>query len=545
MTPAELFLFFKRSTNAICCLAVFGTIAVGLASCRNDNEMVLVVDTNLTGVDIDDIVITVSGSQTQTIDVPLTQGSSPTFPLTLGLLPTDGASRLTVSAIGKLQGTTVVQQEAETSFVDGGGKMLRLLLLDSCVGVSCVSDNSAPETCNAGTCTSAVVAAASLASWTGVPPPRPAPAAIDPIQGRTIWSNGWHSCANEAGVLYCWGQNADGEIGDGSLRNANARQPVLGINDPATVGLGQFVTCICDHSGQAWCWGRNVEGELGTGTPSATSTSPVKVPGINDCAQITGGANHTCVLHADGTVSCWGSNASGQLGQPAASVTSTCLESTGTKVPCLGSPALVPGLSGVVEIAAGEQYTCARKSDMSISCWGDNTYGQLGDGTTTGRSTPAPVSSMADTVELAAGRFFACAHHQGGTVSCWGAGPSGQLGNGGTGNATVPVDVVGLSDVALLGLGRDHGCALLNSGVVWCWGGNTYGQLGNGTTTGSLVPVEVVGLTQIGSIAVGSVHSCARSTSGSAFCWGENVVNELGDGTTTNRSLPVTVAGFM
>ncbi len=531
-------------------LSITCAAGIALAGCHGGppSEIVVVVDTNLSAADLDEVVISVTGSQTQTVDVPLNAAGAPVFPLTLGLVPASDTGTVTVSAIGKRQGTIVVQQQAQTGFVDGAEKMLALDLLDECVGIPCDS-TALPMTCKAGACASAVVPSYALSSWTGVAPPRPGPSPVTPVGGSVLWANGWHSCANEGGVLYCWGQNADGEIGDGTQRNANARHPVMGVGDladVASVGLGQFTTCACRRDGTAWCWGRNLEGELGTGAPSATSTTPVQVPGIADCVQITGGANHTCARHADGSVSCWGSNASGQLGQLAANVTTTCTESSGAKLPCLLSPAQVPNLANVADIGAGEQYTCVRKTDKTVACWGDNTQGQLGDGTKTARSAPAAVIGLgADIVELAVGRFFSCARHATGKVSCWGGNFNGQVGDGTTIDATHPKDLPGLADVLHVALGRDHGCLVRDSATVWCWGGNAFGQLGNGTNASSLTPVRVNGLTGIEAIAVGSVHSCARTTTGQVSCWGENVVNGIGDGTTTNRWQPVSVAGFM
>jgi alpha-tubulin suppressor-like RCC1 family protein len=520
-------------------------LLVAASGCRSETEIVLVVDTNLSAVDIDQVTISVTGSRTQTVDVSLTAAGAPEFPLTLGLVPSGASDAVKVSVAGRRQGVTVVEQALDTTFVPNTEKMLRVLLLDACVGISCPTDPM-PQTCSAGMCTSTFVPGSTLDPWTGTLPPPPPPSGPTPIGGQTIWANGWRSCAIEAGVLYCWGQNSDGQVGDGTQRNANTRRPVTGIGDLAAVGLGQFATCICNRAGKASCWGRNIEGELGIGAPSASSTTPVVVSGIDDCVQITGGAYHTCVLHAGGTVSCWGSNGSGQLGQSPEQVTTTCARSAGPAVPCLPSPALVPGLSNVAEIGAGERYGCARMKDMTVACWGDNSVGQLGDGTTTSRPAPAPVIGLAaDVVELAVGRFFACARHASGAVSCWGGGMGGQLGNGTLGNVPYPVDVAGIGDAAHLGLGRDHGCVLRDSGTVWCWGGNAFGQLGNGTTTSALGPVQTTGLSGITSIAVGSVHTCARNPDGGAFCWGENIVNQLGDGTTTNRSLAVTVAGFM
>jgi alpha-tubulin suppressor-like RCC1 family protein len=263
-----------------------------------------------------------------------------------------------------------------------------------------------------------------------------------------------------------------------------------------------------------------------------TAMVPTQVPNVTDCAQIAGGAQHVCVVRKAGTVACWGSNASGQGGQaPAGS-------------PTLTSPTTVAGLGDVAELKAGEKYSCARKNDMTVWCWGDNGFGQLGDGTTSNHATPAPVGGLgADIVEIAAGRFSVCARHANGKASCWGQNDYGQLGNGTTTNSGVPVDVAGVADATQLALGITHACVLRRSGVVSCWGGNMNGQLGIGTTTTSPVVVDVKDLTSVTSIAAGSVHTCARHAAGLA-CWGENVVNQLGDGTTTDRWSPVSVAGF-
>jgi alpha-tubulin suppressor-like RCC1 family protein len=535
----------RLETSLLRLLAVATAIggSASLSACHQATEIVLVVDTNLTSYDIDQVDISVTGSKTSSNTFSLAAPTTPPFPWTLGLEPSAPSEHVEVSVVASLMGNPIVQQAADTTFVEGEQKMLRILLLDSCVGVTCSGADA--QTCNAGTCASEGIAGLSLPPWGGSAPARPEPAATVPIGGRTIWANGWHACANEGAVLYCWGQNYDGEIGDGNLRNANSRKPVMGLDRPAAVGLGQFTTCTCDQSGKAWCWGRNVEGELGIGISSAPSTKPVQVPGIQDCMQITGGANHTCLVHSDGTVSCWGSNASGQAGQPA-SANGSCSESSGSVVPCITSPALVPGLTNVSDIYAGEQYSCARKADMTVSCWGDNASGELGDGTNTSRATPAAVKNLgSDVVELSAGRWFACALHQSGAISCWGAGGSGQLGAGNTTSSNVPVAVTGVTDALQLATGLLHTCALRSGGAVWCWGSNQDGQLGNGTTSDSLAPVQVIGLVPVNSITAGSVFTCARSATGPAFCWGENLVNELGDGTTTNRSQPVSVAGFM
>ncbi|MES1165270.1 MAG: hypothetical protein ABUR63_05920 [Verrucomicrobiota bacterium] len=516
-----------------------------MSACRSPTNIVLVVDTDLVVPgEIDSVGITVTGSEpappVPTVD--LTAPGAPAFPLTLGLAPANGSSgSVDVAVVGYLQGSAVVQQEAGTMFVGGSQRMLRMLLLGSCKGVSCPTD----QTCGSMGCSPTAIPGTSLPPWTGSAPPRPSVSM--PIGGRTVWANGWHSCANEGPTLYCWGQNYDGEIGNGSQVNAKIRQAVF--QNPSAVGLGQHVTCACDKQGQAWCWGRNTEGEIGIGGTAGAGTDvlkPTKVPGVTDCAQISGGAYHTCVVHTGGTVSCWGGNGYGQVGQPTGS--SPKVTTPGGDMPVLTSPQKVPGLMGAVEVEAGDYDTCARLADMTISCWGRNDSGQLGDGTTTSRSTPAPVGGLgADVVGLAVGRAFACVWHLSGRVSCWGGNDSGQLGNGATGMSAVPVDAM-VTDATQLAAGFKHTCAIRSGGGVSCWGRNETGQLGDGTTTTSLTPVSVAniapGQVQVNSIAAGSVHTCARYAD-SLVCWGENVVNEVGDDTSMSpRLLPVTVAGF-
>jgi alpha-tubulin suppressor-like RCC1 family protein len=509
------------------------TIGASASACRSPTEIVLVIDTNLTApYDIDRVDISVSGSDMQpapSIGVDLTMGA--TFPLTLGLTPAGAPGPVTVSVVGSLQGSPVVEQDAATAFVEGSTRMLRILLLSSCVGTTCV----AGSTCGSDGCVPGTIEGNALPTWTGATPGPPPPPIATPIGGRTVWADGWHSCANEGSILYCWGQNNDGEIGDGSTIVAKSRQPVMNVKDPAAVGLGQFVTCICDRSGQAWCWGQNSFGELGIGkisTPGALV--PTQVPGVTDCVQIAGGAQHTCVVRTDGTVSCWGSNDSGQVGQP-------------KSMPIVTSATTVAGLTAAAEVQGGEKYTCARNTDMTVACWGDNSLGQLGDGTNVSRAAPMPVTGLAaDVLEIAVGRFSVCARHSSGAVSCWGSNSNGQLGNGNHEDSNVPVDVVGIPDATQLAVGLQHACAARSTGIVSCWGSNSEGQLGDGeiSKVDSLMPVDVQGIAQVSSIAAGSVHTCARDSAGLA-CWGENLVNQLGDGTTTNRSLPVSVAGFL
>ncbi|PKN44522.1 MAG: hypothetical protein CVU59_11425 [Deltaproteobacteria bacterium HGW-Deltaproteobacteria-17] len=210
----------------------------------------------------------------------------------------------------------------------------------------------------------------------------------------------------------------------------------------------------------------------------------------------------------------------------------------------------VSGLtSGVTQIACGNAHSCVAKSDGSAWCWGNNGFGQLGDGTTTQRLTPTQVSGMTSGVsQIATGSSHTCLAKFDGSVWCWGGNWGGQLGDGTTSNRSIPVPVSGLvSETFNVVGGYNYSCAIKTDGSAWCWGWNSLGQLGDGTTIQRLVPTQVKGMTSgVSKIAAGannggSPHTCAVKTDGTAWCWGNNSSGQLGDGTTTNRYSPTQV----
>jgi alpha-tubulin suppressor-like RCC1 family protein len=290
-----------------------------------------------------------------------------------------------------------------------------------------------------------------------------------------------------ATALRCWGDNTWGEIGDGTTTDRTASVKVQGLpNGIQFVASGGTHNCALVHNGGARCWGENNNGQLGDGTTTNRST-PVAVTGLPlNLAQIAAADDHTCALLADGTVKCWGLNNKGQLGDGTTSDRST--------------PVAVSGLTDVAQIALGDAYTCALLNSGDVECWGWNNFGQLGDGSTTDSKSPVFVSGIGPGVRaIAAGDATMCAILISTQVACWGDNTHGEIGNGSLGGQSdTPVMVNGgafLSDGASIGLSMGQtSCGLDNNEVAQCWGANFDAQVGDGSLTDTGSPTVVQGL---------------------------------------------------
>ncbi|MCB1395707.1 MAG: chromosome condensation regulator RCC1 [Rhodobacter sp.] len=361
-------------------------------------------------------------------------------------------------------------------------------------------------------------------------------AALGPDQGRVVGGES-HGCAIAVdGQVQCWGWNGDRQLGDGTLTNRPAPVTVQGLpgGDPVVqLAAGGRHTCAVTESGALWCWGYNASGQLGVGTITQVFV-PVQVPGFGaGTRHVAAGGNHTCAVDAAGGAWCWGSNIYGQLGD------GTLDRRT--------SPTAVPGFaSGVAQVAAGERHSCFVLTNGRVRCWGDNTFGQLGDGTTTASLLPVPVVNGRRTAQLAAGAYHTCMVRDGSTrLRCWGRNAYGQLGDGTSTTQSAPVTVPGLA-VTAFALGGNHSCAIDTRARAWCWGRNAAGQVGDGTQVNTTSPtrVQFAGRVRNWALAAQSNSSCAQRENGALTCWGSNTLGQTGDGTTTSpRLLPVAVVG--
>jgi hypothetical protein len=285
------------------------------------------------------------------------------------------------------------------------------------------------------------------------------------------------------------------------------------------------------NDGSVQCWGDNVYGQLGDGT-NISKSSPVGIDlGLNRSAVMVGvGKTHTCAVLDDASVSCWGYNIHGQLGD-------------GAIVPQSSPTPIDLGENrSAVSISLGESHTCAILDDSALKCWGYNNHGQLGDGSLTSRNTPTDVSLGSDiAVAVSTGRHHTCAILDDATVSCWGWNDRGQLGDGTTTEQPSATEVTIDRDAIAISTGDRHSCTILDNGSAMCWGYNMFGQLGTGNTADTSIP-EYVDFTNrvlnIVGIVGGTHHSCAVLSDGSLYCWGANNEGQLGDGSTTSTNSP-------
>jgi alpha-tubulin suppressor-like RCC1 family protein len=352
------------------------------------------------------------------------------------------------------------------------------------------------------------------------------------VTPTNVSAGGEYTCVRlPDGTARCTGRNQFGQLGDGTFTNSPVLVSVSGLTTAARAAAGDEFNCALLADGTAKCWALGEKGQRGDGTFDMFTGVPGAVSGLTNAVSLAGGYNHACALVSDGSMRCWGDNAYGQLGNPSVA--------TGSSV-----PVTVSGINSATAFITGAFHTCAVMADRTLSCWGQNEQGQVGDGTRTNASAPVTVAGLTGVAAVGGGGVHTCAALTNGTVWCWGENEFGQLGDGTNFSATTPVQVSGITGAVAVSLGWRHSCALLSNGTVQCWGQNEFGQAGDGTTTNRNTPVQVSGITGAVGITAGWWHhSCALLGNGTVKCWGVNEWGQFGNGTTTGSTTPVAMSG--
>jgi alpha-tubulin suppressor-like RCC1 family protein len=386
---------------------------------------------------------------------------------------------------------------------------------------------------------------------------------------RLITAGNLHTCAVlDTGGVRCWGSNDHGELGNDSTTASTVPVVVSDLSAVLQVSAGGRNTCALVHGGSIKCWGLNGNGQLGDGLTD-TSLTPVAVTGVSGAKSLASGGFHSCAILADGTVTCWGQDGAGQLGDGSPGDFSSIPE------PVLGITSANPATA----LALGGSHSCALLADGVVKCWGHNAFGQVGDGTTTDRSTATTVAGLpAPAAAITAGESHTCALLADGPRSmyCWGHNAYGQLGHktpvsdNGTPLDTeddfmtpsptplkvrfdadpdpIAEDIHDLVGGRAISAGQYHNCALVDGPGVRCWGNNQRGQLGadplplTPKTEDSVYALAVPGLGSPGAVTAGGFHSCALSGT-TMRCWGYNFQGQLG-GYKSSSDVPVTVTAL-
>lgn len=344
------------------------------------------------------------------------------------------------------------------------------------------------------------------------------PVMLPSMQVTRLACGARHTCALMADAqIYCWGDNARAQLGQGDVMEVSGVvrvAPSLGGGDvPVDLSAGSQFTCFRSQMGVVRCWGDSSQNQIyPASTTPATGPYPPNLTGA--ALNLSAGALHACVVLPDTRVQCWGDNDYLQVGVP---------RTGGNPVPGAG---IVDGLVGAVAVEAGDVSTCAMMQNGGITCWGDNASGQIGDGSLLRRAQPVQVALSGEARRVAVGLHNTCALLANGTIQCWGGNDSGQLGNlttmpSGRPASTVRNDQnVVIAGASELELGVDFGCARVND-RLFCWGENSgTSVLGQNTLRDSSAAVSVP-LTGVTQFSVGLQHVCAMA-SGTPYCWGSN-----------------------
>lgn len=374
------------------------------------------------------------------------------------------------------------------------------------------------------------------------PPPRLEPQPLRQQAVRLAVSR-WHVCAIRSGGartaagepapgrVHCWGSNLYGQVGVArKVQQVERPEAVPGIEDAVAVAPGEHHTCVLHADGRVSCWGRRDGGRIGDGVDEPRdpyqAAPPTRLSDLREVVALEADGTHTCALRADGVVLCWGSDPVGLLG--------------GAGFELRSRPTAVAGWPAAVRVSLGPTHTCAVTAGGEVVCAGDDLT--LPPGPTSG-PTRFQVHGLGPVEAMCGAASHLCSRDRQGRVSCAGR---GYLGDGVIHHGSRPVPVTGLDRVVALDCGGSETCAVREGGSVHCWGHD--GQTDRGPT-GRARPLVMGGISDVTGVAVGGgVTSdrvaCVQRAQGEVMCWGRNSEGQLGDGTTMFRLGPVSVVGL-
>jgi alpha-tubulin suppressor-like RCC1 family protein len=332
-----------------------------------------------------------------------------------------------------------------------------------------------------------------------------------------------HSCVvGWAGDLWCWGRNAEGQLGLGDAEPRLEPSEIGGESDWVAVTAGSKFTCALASDFGGWCWGQNADAQTGGGDATPFEPSPRPIAGDHEWRVLDGGEKHACGVTDGGGLMCWGND--------------------------VEEPALLPAPAAGEwrRVSASAKHTCAVDRDGELSCWGANNEGQLGMGDVAPRTDPTPLPDGGSFTRVTAGWTHTCAIAASGELSCWGNNREGELGLGADETAdriTSPAPVDSALEWQDVSAGEHFTCGIAADRTLWCWGHNDVGQLGLGDTLPRPSPARVGTAADWVAVAAGRHHACAVRAGGGLFCWGDNADGQLGVGYLTPREEPGETCG--
>ncbi|HEU5041046.1 MAG TPA: hypothetical protein VFT84_09515 [Gemmatimonadales bacterium] len=354
------------------------------------------------------------------------------------------------------------------------------------------------------------------------PPTSPEPEATVALATGLAWrqvdGRSGHTCAvTTDDRAYCWGDNSDGQLGNGTTVSSAAPSLVAGNLRFRHVSVGSRHSCGITTGDRAYCWGFNWYGQVGDGTgypENIRRLSPVPVSADRRFRQVRAGDDFTCALTPWDGAFCWGSNVFGQLGD-------------GTRT-TRHAPVRVRGQHQWRQLDGGDTHICGVTTDDQGYCWGMNFWGQLGDGTQNVPSVPVAVTGGLEFRQISAGRSHSCGVTTDNRAFCWGHAESGELGDGSSYppvlSKRAPVAVATARRFQHVWAGEEHTCGLTLAGRGFCWGANRDGQVGNGTAERQLTPVRVSGDLIFKQVGTGWRRSFALTPEGVMYAWGLGVL---------------------